>query len=60
MSFDNKGNTITFEKAFVHICDKYIIKNKPKAPWYKSKEQKAQEWDILMEDLKKRLEQTEK
>ena len=44
-----------------HIeCDKHIIKNKPKAPWYKSKEQKAQEWDILMEDLKKRLEQTEK
>jgi thiol-disulfide isomerase/thioredoxin len=30
MSFDNKGNTITFEKAFVHICDKYIIIGKAK------------------------------
>jgi thiol-disulfide isomerase/thioredoxin len=30
MSFDNKGNTITFEKAFVHICDKYIISGKAK------------------------------
>lgn len=28
MTFDNKGNTVTFEKAFVHICDKYIISGK--------------------------------
>ena len=42
------------------VSEKHIIKNKPKAPWYKSKEQKAQEWDVLMEDLKKRLQETEK
>ena len=30
MAFDNKGNTLTFEKAFVHICDKYIINGKAK------------------------------
>ncbi len=28
MTFDNKGNTITFEKAFVHMCDKYILSGK--------------------------------
>ncbi|MDO8999497.1 MAG: AhpC/TSA family protein [Bacteroidota bacterium] len=30
MTFDNKGNTVTFEKAFVHICDNYIINGKAK------------------------------
>ncbi len=30
MTFDNRGNTITFEKAFVHMCDKYILSGKAK------------------------------
>lgn len=30
MTFDNRGNTITFEKAFVHMCKTYILSGKAK------------------------------
>jgi hypothetical protein len=42
------------------VCYKHSIKGKPKAPWYKSKEQQAQEWDEIVKSLQKRLEEIEK
>ena len=30
LTFDSKGNSITFEKAFVHMCDNYILSGKAK------------------------------
>ncbi|MBA2611670.1 MAG: redoxin domain-containing protein [Bacteroidetes bacterium] len=43
MTFDNKGNTVTFEKAFVHICDKYILSGKAKGVYTEETEKKIKE-----------------
>ena len=54
--YEKKEHATMFDHIF---CDKYIIKNKPKAPWYKSKQQILQEYHDMVEELQKKVEETE-
>ncbi|MBL7919268.1 MAG: AhpC/TSA family protein [Bacteroidia bacterium] len=51
MTFDNRGNTITFEKAFVHICDKYIIPGKAKGVYSEETVEKIKQKIDVMRNL---------
>lgn len=51
MTFDNNGNTVTFEKAFVHICDKYIISGKAKGVYTDETVLKIKEKIDIMRNL---------
>jgi thiol-disulfide isomerase/thioredoxin len=51
MTFDNNGNTVTFEKAFVHICDKYIISGKAKGIYTDETVAKIKEKIDIMRNL---------
>ncbi len=51
MTFDNKGNTITFEKAFVHMCDKYIISGKAKGVYTEETVTKIKQKIDIMRNL---------
>ena len=51
MTFDSRGNTITFEKAFVHICDKYIISGKAKGVYSAETVVKIKEKVDIMRNL---------
>jgi hypothetical protein len=42
------------------VSEKHIIKNKPKAPWYKSKQQVLQEYHDMVEELQKKIQENEK
>lgn len=51
MTFDKNGNTVTFEKAFVHICDKYIISGKAKGVYTDETVAKIKEKIDIMRNL---------
>lgn len=51
MTFDIMGNTITFEKAFVHICDKYVINGKAKGVYSDETVLKIKEKVDIMRNL---------
>jgi len=51
MTFDNKGNTITFEKAFVHVCDKYITSGKAKGVYTEETVGKIKQKTDVMRNL---------
>lgn len=42
------------------VSEKHIIKNKPKAPWYKTKQQVLQEYHDMVEELQKKIQENEK
>ncbi|MEO6302964.1 MAG: TlpA disulfide reductase family protein [Bacteroidia bacterium] len=51
ITFDNKGNSITMEKAFVHICDKYITSGRAKDVYSEETVTKIKEKINIMRNL---------